>query len=142
MTATDWQELLRRAEDLDRALTDEELSLWKRGIIDGNARMWNVQYVHAVQRAIEGHDRTELDAMLRAEIPIPLFLLPLIVREPRGRRPAAFTALQDVVIRQVFDRATRFLNMSDAEAKRWLADTKRVHKKTIERSLKRTEARD
>ncbi len=72
---TDWVALLARAEALDAPLSDEELALWKRGLLDGNARIWNVEYVHAVQRAVEGHDREQLDAMLAAEIPIPAFLL-------------------------------------------------------------------
>jgi hypothetical protein len=142
MMKVDWSDLLGRAEELDRPLSDEELSLWKRGILDGNSRMWNVQYVHAVQRAIEGHDRGELDAMLRAEIPIPAFLLPFIASEPQGRRPAAFTLLQDRINLRIFEHAVQFLQMSEAEAKRWLAEKRGVNKKTVERSLKRAEERD
>lgn len=143
----DWGALLERAEELDAPLTDEELSLWKRGLLDGNTRQWNVEYVHAVQRAVEGHDREELDAMLRAEIPIPSFLLPFLAMEPVGRRPAAFTALEDKIIREMFDRR-RSVSMTKADVKRWIAETrwvtseggkKRPSIKTIERSLKRTD---
>ncbi|EPJ9684772.1 hypothetical protein [Pseudomonas aeruginosa] len=139
MKKTEWAELLERAEKLDEPLTDEELSLWKRGLLDGNSRMWNVDYVHAVQRAIEGHDREELDAMLMAEIPIPTFLLPFLVPAPQGRRPAQFTALEDKINREMFERSVRFLEMSPADAKRWISGVRGAHVKTIERSLKRTE---
>lgn len=142
MNTTNWADLLQRAEILDRDLTEEELLLWKRGILDGNTRLWNVEYVHAVQRAVDGHNREQLDAMLMAEIPIPQFLLPFLASEPQGRRPPAFTAVEDKQIRRSFDRAVNFLGMSQVEAKQWLASLKRVNKKTIERSLKRTEKRD
>ncbi|EPZ6106361.1 hypothetical protein [Pseudomonas aeruginosa] len=139
MNKIEWAALLARAEKLDGPLTDEELSLWKRGLLDGNARMWNVDYVHAVQKAIEGHDREQLDAMLRAEIPIPAFLLPFLVPAHEGRRPAQFTALEDKINREMFDRSVRFMKVSAAEAKRWIAGMRGAHVKTIERSLKRTE---
>ncbi|WP_135499962.1 hypothetical protein [Pseudomonas citronellolis] len=139
MNKTEWTALLARAEKLDEPLTDEEFSLWKRGMLDGNARMWNVDYVHAVQRAIEGHDREQLDAMLGAEIPIPAFLLPFLIPISQGRRPAQFTALEDKINREMFDRSVRFMEMSAAEAKRWIAEVRGAHVKTIERSLKRTE---
>lgn len=142
MNKTEWAALLARAEEADKPLTDEELTLWKRGLVDGNTRMWNVEYVHAVQRAIEGHDREQLEAMLRAEIPIPAFLLPFLVAAPQGRRPAQFTALEDKINRDMFDRSVRFMNMSAVEAKRWLAGVRGIHLKTIERSLKRTEQKD
>ena len=67
--------------------------------------MWNAEYVDAAQAAVEKHDPGKLYAMMRAEIPIPAFLLPVIagLSEPKGRRPAAFTALEDRVIGQHFD---------------------------------------
>lgn len=142
MNRTDWAALLVRAEELDKPLTDEELSLWKRGLFDGNARMWNVEYVHAVQQAIEGHNREHLDAMLRGEIPIPPFLLPFLAAEPQGRRPARFTALQDSNNRQMFARAISFMKMTPAEAKNWLAKKHGTCAKTIERSIKRATPSD
>lgn len=142
MNKTEWAALLARAEELDKPLNDEELSLWKRGLLDGNTRMWNVEYVHAVQRAVEGHDREQLDAMLKAEIPIPAFLLPLLIPDSQGRRPAKFTALEDAINRQMFERAVGFMGMSAPEAKRWLSEVRGGHVKTIDRSLKRTESQD
>lgn len=142
MNKAEWTVLLAKAEELDKPLTDEELSLWKQGLIDGNARMWNVEYVHAVQRAVEGHNRDQLDAMLKAEIPIPAFLLPLLIPNHKGQRPARFTVLEDKINREIFDRATSFMNMSTKNAKTWVAEVRGVDVKTISRSLKRTEAGD
>ena len=104
--SVDWAMLLASAAELDKPLTDEQLSLWKRGLIDGNAYSWNTEYVDAAQAAIEKHDPRKLYAMMRAQIPIPAFLLPLIadLSEPTGRRPAAFTAYEDQLIREQFDR--------------------------------------
>lgn len=135
----DWPALLARAQELDAPLTAEELELWKRGIIDGNARMWNVEYVHAAQRALEGRDREQLLAMMRAEIPIPAFLLPIVasLNEPHGGRPAQFTALEDRLNLQWFEKLTRFFGRSDTEALAELAQMRGVSKKTIERSLER-----
>lgn len=140
--AIDWQELLQRAKALDAPLSDEELALWRRGIIDGNARMWNVDYVHAVQRAVEGHDRAQLDAMLMAAIPVPSFLLPFLAQKVCGRRPLAFTAMEDQINADMYRRAVEHLGMSSAEAKRWLAGSRNCHVRTIERSLKRIAGRD
>lgn len=142
MDKASWAELLALAEELDKPLTNEELSLWERGKLDGNARMWNVEYVHAVQRAIEGHDRELLDAMLRANIPIPDFLLRFLVPNPQGRRPPQFTVLEDTINRQMFELAVRFMGMVPKDAKGWLAEVRECHVKTIERSLERTKPLD
>jgi hypothetical protein len=139
---TDWTDVLARAQALDAPLSAEELALWKRGLLEGSARMWNAEYVHAVQRAVEGHDREQLDAMLGAEIPIPAFLLPMLASSPQGGRPPALTALQDQSLRRWFNHAVEAMNMSERDAKAWLAKIKRVGVRTISRSLKRTEAQD
>lgn len=135
----DWPTLLAKAEELDKPLTPEELDLWKRRLIDGNARMWNVEYVHAAQRALEGRDREQLLAMMRAEIPIPAFLLPIVasLNEPRGGKPAQFTALDDQINLLWFEKLTRFFGRSAVEARRELAERHGVDDKTIKRSLKR-----
>lgn len=136
----DWPALLARAQELDAPLTAEELELWKRGIIDGNARMWNVQYVNAAQAAVEQRDIAQLVGMMKAEIPIPAFLLPVIASlwEPRGGRRRQLTALQDQTIRDAFEKATAHLRMSDADAKKWLAGIFGVDVVQIRRSLART----
>lgn len=138
----DWRSLLARAEALDAPMTDEELALWKRGLIDGNARMWNVEYVNAAQRAVEGRDPEQLHAMMRAEIPIPAFLLPIIasLSEPRGKRPAQFTAMDDQLNLQWVETLTRLLGKSEVEVRRELAQRRGVDDKTIKRSLKRAKA--
>lgn len=137
----DWPDLLAHAQEADKPLSDEELALWKRGKIDGNARMWNVQYVHAVQRALEGNDPAEMLAMMAAEIPVPAFLLPAIslMRGPLSHAPAKFTVVNDHVIRRAFDRMTGdFFGMRDKAARDRLASLLHVDEKTIARSLKKT----
>jgi len=140
----DWVDLLARAEEADKPLTVEELELWKKGKIDGNQRIWNVQYVHAAQRAVDGNDPAELHAMMAAEIPAPSFLLPIIARAnlPQGGRPRALTVLDDKIIRQAFDWMTNHLNMSSKDARKDLARRRNVKEKTIARSLKLSEAKD
>lgn len=136
--AIDWRQLLVRAEALDAPLTDRELSLWKDGTIDGNARVWNVEYVHAAQCAVEKHDPAQLFAMMAVEIPVPAFLLPIIakVSAPEGRRPLALTAVEDHGIRRSFERLSG--HTTAAKAKAWLAKLRGVSVRTIERSLHRT----
>ena len=74
----DWDALMAQAREFDRPLNAEELSLWKRGVIDGNQRIYAVEYVDACHRAIEGLDPNDMVEMLRHEIPPPPFLLPVI----------------------------------------------------------------
>lgn len=141
MDSIDWLDLLAQAESADTPLTDEELALWKRGLLDGNARMWNVQYVHAAQRAIEGNDSGELLAMMLAAIPAPTFLLPVIAQVgiPQAGRGSALTAVDDKFLREAFDRLTEHCSMSKADARRHLAKLRGVSDKTMARSLARTE---
>lgn len=143
----DWHSLLRAAEEFDRVLSGDDLAmwnqLWRRGILDGNGKGWAHDYVDAVESAIRKHDGTRLRAMLRAEVPIPPFLLPYLERA-LGRSPGApgLTTSEDAAIRDYFDRVNEHGLASESEAKRDLAKIKRVHKKTIDRSLKRTEPDD
>lgn len=140
--AIDWLALLARAEAMDADLTPEELQLWQRGLIDGNARMWNVEYVHATQCALKKHDPAQLLEMMAAEIPAPPFLLPLIAQawSAGGGRPEALTVLEDKVIRKAFDRLTHpDSRMKPAQAKQYLAKARGTKKKNIDRSLARTE---
>lgn len=138
--APDWASLLALATEQDIPLSDEELDLWRRGLIDGSSRMWAVDYVHAVQRAVTGNDTTQLRAMLDAGIQPPAFLLSLIARafDPTPNRPAKLTSHDDDVIRQYFDRATTHMGMTPVEAKRWLVESRRITRKTLDRSLART----
>lgn len=137
----DWAALLALAAEQDKPLSDEELELWRRGLIDGNSRMWAVDYVHAVQRAITGNDTASLRAMLDASIAPPAFLLPLVAQafDPTPNRPARLTVHDDEVIRDYFDRATTYKMMSEAEAKRWLAGSRGITIRTLARSLARTD---
>lgn len=139
LSGVDWAQMLELATELDRPLSEEELALWKRGLLDGNARMWNVDYVHATQSAIEKREPAQLMAMMNAGIPAPAFLLPAISRiaMPTGGRPIALTALEDRVIRSAFERMLA-LGFTESNAKRQLAERRGLSQKTIGRSLIRS----
>ena len=146
----DWKTMHALAVEADRPMTDEELSLWSRGILDGNARMWNVEYVHAVQAALEQRKPDQLFAMLNAAIPAPSFLLPVIAEVIKvqatgkpGRSPR-FTQAAHESTRSIYSRLVKF-NYPSATAEEahrraveYLARAKNVSTKTIERSLERT----
>jgi hypothetical protein len=147
-SAIDWTQMMQKAQLADRSLSKEENDLWARGIIDGNAFMWNVQYVHALQKAIEANANDEFLAMARSEIPIPAFLLPAVaflIQKDVSGKPAAFTIVQDVTVRAAFDKWVAHPDPNVPPSRRektirqQIARTLGVHEKTIWRSLKRTE---
>lgn len=142
----DWDHLLQQAKTADRPLSAEELSLWKRGVIDGNARMWNVEYVDACQAALEQRDSSRLLAMLDAEVPAPAFLLPIIAAVIRrqstgtGGRPPSLTELAKKNISEVYTKLLALhVDGKDPHAATvaYLAKIKGVSEKTIERALKK-----
>jgi hypothetical protein len=143
-TELDWNAYLAQARELDRPLTDDELKRWKSGTLDGSARMYNEDYVHAVQKALEGRDSALLESMMEAKIPIPSFLLPAVAKIwiSKGGRPAALTAVEDARIRWFYNQMTKHLRMEDAVAKQELSRLLGLHKKTIDRSLARTKDQD
>jgi len=105
----DWAALLSEAMAADAPLTKDELMLWQQGLIDGNARMWNVEYVHACERAIHSRDFDQLIAMLEARIPHQAFLLPVLGRVVRllrdgvgSSRPKALSEYHQSLIRGVW----------------------------------------
>lgn len=144
----DWSNLFKLAEAADQPLTTEELSLWQRGLIDGNARMWNVEYVHAAQAALTQRQPAQLLAMLTAEIPAPPFLLPAIAavieaqtKKQGGRSPKLTQGQRKHIREQVFPRRFGLTNPSlpekarRAEVVTRLAAVFGVSEKTIERAL-------
>ena len=144
----DWEHLVRLAMEADRPLTDEEQALWQRGLVDGNSRMWNVDYVHAAQEALEQRRPERLTAMLEAEVPVPTFLLPVIAAVIRARMPGKeprFTLVEHNQIRELFDRMVEHWYPEDgarnarSKAIAHLVQLTGASKKTIERSLKLTE---
>ena len=149
----DWRALIKEAEELDKPFTEEELSLWKRGLFDGNERIWSKDYVHAAQKAATGRSADQLIAMMAAGIPVAPFVLPAIalaisnMTTKVAGRPEALTQYQDELIRQAYSRVLGFsgqqnLKKAKAEAKRYLASVHKVSVKTISRSLARTENAD
>jgi hypothetical protein len=143
----DWPRLLELAEAADQPLTPEELDLWKRGIIDGNARAWNVQYVHAASAALTQRRPAELLAMLRAEIPAPAFLLPVVaavieaqVDKPGGASPKLSPTTRKY-IRDHYDHVLAWQSPALSEKMRrtkvveYFAKVFGASTKTIERAL-------
>lgn len=74
----DWNSLFAQATEYNRPLSEAELKLWKTGVIDGNQRIWAVDYVDACYRAVEGREPADMLALLRQEVPPPPFLLPVL----------------------------------------------------------------
>lgn len=142
-----WSRLLELAEAADQPLTPEELALWKRGIIDGNARAWNVQYVHAASAALTQRQPAQLLAMLNAEIPAPSFLLPIIAAVieaqavKRGGRSPILDPTTRSFIRAEYDRVLDWQSPGLSETKRrsnviaYFAKAFGASPKTIERAL-------
>jgi hypothetical protein len=135
----DWLDLMRQAKEADAPISDELLTLWKRGVVDEAGRGWAEQYVHAVQRAVEGNRRNVLVAMLRASIPVPTFLLPALslAFEPTSHRPKALTVQDDEFIRSHFDH-TVALGRDTKEYRETIAAFYGVSTKIIAQSLART----
>lgn len=143
----DWAALHALAVDADRQMSAEELELWRRGVIDGNARLWNVDYVHAAQSALEQRRPAQLLAMLGAEIPAPTFLLPIIADVIRSQKvgkpgpPPKLTQAAHEAIRSIYSILVehRYPGCAPEEARRlaieYLAHAKGVSEKTIVRSL-------
>ena len=116
---------------------------------------YDERYVHAIQTALEGRDNAPLLDLLdgRGGTPHPA-LLPVLADVIRSQRDSARGAggealdhVQDLMIRDVFDKWTSKRTSSDGAARQfervgyirqWLADQLHVSLDTINRSLKRT----
>ena len=125
----DWPALLEQARHVDR---------------DATASGWNVDLLHALQRAIEGREHAQLLALLDAGLPVPGFMAPLLADAMRaivrGGRPKALTAVADTAIRSVFDALVHpDVGMSSADAVKQIAAAREVSIDVVRRSLKRTE---
>jgi hypothetical protein len=137
-----WAALLSdvRAED------EEARSLFPNGKWRDTSH--GVDYVDALQEALEAREFGRLMAMLDAGCPIPDCLLPMVaevIRDIRhGRstgRPKKLTALADESIREGFDLAVKHAGLTREKACGWLASIMGVSTDTIERSLRRSKSK-
>lgn len=148
--AHDWPALLDRARSVEaRPLSDEELALWRRGLFDGSASWHATDYVHALQRSIEGRDHVPLRALLAACVPFPAWLGPLVADALRAAehgsiagRASRLTALDDAVIRDIHDRLMQHGHARIGDVREFIAACKGTSVDTIRRSLERAATRD
>ena len=136
--ARDWSALLGAVREEDA----EARAVFPHG--KWRDTKWGEDYVHAMQRALEGRDPTYLLKMLDSGVPLSDRLLPAlaeVIRDLRtGRydgRPAKMTALQDELVREAHEDL-RQDGMRVGKAHEFLADSHRETVVNIKRSLKRT----
>lgn len=137
-----WGELLEQARAADRPLTDEELQLWERGVVDGSANFYAEAYVLAMQEALEQRQPERLLGMLESALPLPPFLLPAlaavlrseILRDIHGQA-SVLDAADEQAIREHYGRLITYHGMSGRQAKAELAKSLGVSYSTVERAL-------
>jgi hypothetical protein len=143
-----WSALLKRLRDDEASVTPEAMEIWLRGKWSDPRPRWDVEYLNAMQSALEQRDRGELLKMLDAGVPIISdALLPLIAEVIRdvlqGRStgaPIGLTALDDEKVRRLFDWATTHGKMNKTNARYWLSEAMLVSVDSIKRSLSRTKS--
>lgn len=137
--ARDWSALVAavRADD-DEARAHGTKGRWRD-------TSHGIEYIDALQEALEGRKAERLLAMLDAQCPIPDCLLPVlaeVIRDARQGRstgqPKALTEISDAVIREYFDLMVNHMGLTAAAARDELASIKGVSLDTIKRSLRRT----
>lgn len=141
----DWSALLAEARANDRQLNAEELELWRRGVIDGEAHAWGPDYVDALQTALDKRNPVPLLTMLDAGLPLPRALVPVIGDVLRAAThgtvrgaPSKLTAANDASIRWYHDKMRKYHGLSVKAITLHLADLLGVDVSTIKRSLSRT----
>jgi hypothetical protein len=141
----DWVALHAAVKEASK-VSPEAQALWLEGKIPDPSPGWDDDYLHALQRSLEGRDHAPLLQMLDACVPMHPMLLAIVADVIRDAHqglaigtPTKLTAHQDSAIRFGFDRSIAHWAKSKKEARLWLSDLFKVSEDTIKRSLKRTE---
>lgn len=148
----DWAKLLETVTESDFPLTQQQLSLWEQGLLDGETDVTGRDYVTAMQAALEQREAGTLLKMLDAGLPVPRILLPVLADVIRsahhgtaGGRASKLTAIDDGNIRFLFDVMTEHHRGKPANVRRWLLKSFREKLRdpnlsiaTLNRALRRT----
>lgn len=149
----DWVKLLDQVVADGRPLNRDQLSLWERGLLDGEVDAWDRDYATAMQAALEQRDAGRLLKMLDAGLPVPRTLLPVLADVLRSAahhgnvsgRPGKLTEADEANMRFLFDVMTEHQRQRPAHVRRWLLNSFREKLKdptlsmsTLNRALRRT----